>query len=159
MRRSYCRSRLFSFFSVFLVTITVLLSQPASAGPGGSGERQLQPDEKLSPGLRAEITNLGQNPQLHLPVIVQLDPRFAVEQTGVLRRDSQNAGPDPLLRLVNGFAAELTGPQLNLLIQSDLVHYVTLDVPIRTTGNDLDTPSHSTTTSPFLASIGADQSG
>ena len=123
---------------VFLTWWSAFPSQQGSAQTIGTSA---QIAEKLSPML-AEILRYPSSIPLdkrdkRVPVIVQVRPDAFVRNEAAQGRH----GEGNRLRLVNGYTARLTAQQIKLLLQSDVVEYVTLDAVIRpTSGNpDLET--------------------
>ena len=81
-----------------------------------------------------------------LPVIIRVKPEF-------FARNSRHRHGNRL-ELVRSYVADLTPRQVDLLMESEVVEYVTLDAKTRVSGGGGATASWAT---PELASIGADQ--
>ena len=90
--------------------------------------------EKISPVLREEVAFLSANPRYDypVPVIVQVNPEFFQRNRGNHRgrgRDFDNG-----LSLVHGYYARLKAKQIQLLLRSPIVQYVTLNAVIHDAG-------------------------
>ncbi|MEE8161225.1 MAG: hypothetical protein V3T61_06265, partial [Acidobacteriota bacterium] len=93
-------------------------------------------EQKVAAGLREEVAYLSTNPQIdhEIPIIVKVNSDF-FEQSLAQGGSNPNA-----LRLISAYRSRLTGAQIRLLLDSPLVEYVTIDVPIRTSSDEF-TPS------------------
>ncbi len=101
------------------------------------------------------------NPQTdhEISIIVKVNSDF-FEQSVAQGGSNRNA-----LKLISAYRSQLTGAQIRLLLDSPLVEYVTIDVPIRTSSDefapsgldqfDLNDGFDLESQNPFLATIGA----
>ncbi len=122
----------------------------AKTGPGS------ELSGKISPLLRQEVDFTLRNPQYGypIPVIVQVRPDFFARNESLQRQRGQSI--DNLISGVNGYTARLTGQQIQQILRSPLVEYVTLDAVIHPTyqGKKPTEISYAPIT---LSAIGADQ--
>ena len=130
-------------FLFFTASILFPLS-PFGLGQSGSQDSLAQHSSKLPAVLREEVAFLTSNPQIdeEIPVIVRAGP------------DSFE-GSGQALDLIHAYSTRLTGTQIQSLLDSGSVEYITLNVPIHTTSSDEGIDGHEDR-SPFLAAIGAD---
>ncbi|MDA2939274.1 S8 family serine peptidase, partial [Acidobacteria bacterium AH-259-A15] len=145
-------------FSVLLaVALLVFFPSFARLSQSGSPDPLVRFAAKLSPVLREEVAFLASNPQFDygVPIIVKVNSDFFAQNADLHGHESSQISTK-ILRLIGGYTARLTGAQIKLLLSSEVVEYVTLDIPVRATsdasgGDDNGHPS------PFLAAIGANQ--
>ena len=122
----------------------------AKRGPGS------ELSGKISPMLKQEVDFTVRNPQYGypIPVIVQVRPDFFARNERLQRQRGQST--DNLISGVNGYSARLTGQQIEQILRSPLVEYVTLDAVIHPT-NDGKRPNEINFAPVALSAIGADQ--
>ena len=130
---------------LFFTASVFFLLQPFGLGQSGSQDPLAEHSSKLSNVLREEVAFLTSNPQAdeEIPVIVK---------TG----SESFEGSGQALDLIQSYSARLTGAQIQSLLDSGSVEYITLDVRISTSSSDEEVDGYGDP-SPFLAAIGADQ--
>jgi serine protease AprX len=103
---------------------------------------------KISPALSAQVGMRQRTDEsARLPVIVRVNPEYFESVEGAARRE---IGTGNVLRLVNGYTARLTSDQIQALLDSDVVDYVTLDAAIQT-------HSAASVNASTMAAIGSDR--
>jgi serine protease AprX len=144
------RKRLF-LVHIPLVLICLLLGLTTFGGPNGKAKGH----DKIAPGLARLLQIYQTNPDMELPVIVQVDP------------DSfhPHGAPPGLLNtkvlgLVNGFAGKMSAKNIRALQNSPWIEYVTVDPVVQSTGYfpyPIPPVESLSLSNPFITSIGVDQ--
>ena len=121
---------------VACVGLSIGLMFPAYGGFEQERDGVAGSSPKISPVLEEEVDFLVQNPDYDyaVPVIVQVDPGF-FQRSQSLRR-SRAADFDNSLSLIHAYPSRLKAREIQLLLRSPLVRYVTLDAVLRTNGKN-----------------------
>ncbi|MFQ5741935.1 MAG: S8 family serine peptidase, partial [Acidobacteriota bacterium] len=116
--------------------LTVLLTLPAFGHTNKRflGEFHADDGARISPVLRQQVASLLQQPSYDrpIPVIIRVNRDF-FELNQAARRERGESLRNAL-SVINGYSARLTAAQIRLLLESELVEYVTLDAPLRLSG-------------------------
>lgn len=119
---------------VVLGLLTGGLSLPLFTQAGGRLEAKRERlARKISPVLLEQIKAQSSQDGAPIPVIVQVKPDFFRSNQELRRRRGETR--HNALPLINGYTARLTADQVGMLLDSEMVEYVTRDAVIRPSGS------------------------
>jgi serine protease AprX len=119
----------------WILGFTALLTLSLLPTYGGvEGRRPPAVGKKISPVLAGLLDGAGSAGAI--PVIVQLERQHFSETEGL--RQARGEGSPNALVSIHGYASRLTPSEIKLLLESELVEYVTLDMPITSTKRSTD---------------------
>ena len=145
----------------FVTTLTPALLVLAAL-PTLGARRESGPEQRVASVLREEVFSGSFNPAYDgpLPLIIRVKEELFLDD--LKHRESMGRDLSNMLPVINGYAVELTRRQIEYLIRSDAIEYVTLDPVVRTAagpgGNpDSNDSSDEMGLSSYATILGADQ--